>query len=208
MKIDVLDLKGKKDSEMTLNEVIFGGPVHKVTLGQYIRTFLFNRRQGTSSAKTRSEVSGSGAKPWRQKGTGRARVGDKRNPIWRHGGISHGPKPKTWRLGMNKNAKLVALTSALSHKLSSGRLVVIDGLENHGGKTKDAAKMLNDLNLKGKLLFVLDSLKPETIKSLKNIKNLELADSYRLNPVQVMLANTVVFSKKAVKDLEERVVKK
>ena len=143
--IKVLDMTGKEVGEMSLSEILFGATVNTAVLHAAVRMFLMNQRQGTQSTLTRTEVSGGGKKPWRQKGTGRARQGSTRSPQWTHGGIALGPKPRDYRLDMNKKTKKVALASALSAKVAAGELVVVDEIKLESYKTAEVAKMLKAL---------------------------------------------------------------
>ena len=143
--IKVMDMTGKEVGEITLSDVIFGAAVNEAVLHAAVRTYLLNQRQGTQSTLTRSEVSGGGRKPWRQKGTGRARQGSTRSPQWTHGGIAFGPKPRDHRITMNKKTKRVALFSALSAKFAAGEIVVVDDIKLETFKTSAIVKMLKAL---------------------------------------------------------------
>ena len=143
--IKVVDMTGKEVGEMTLSDVIFGAEVNAAVLHAAVRTYLMNQRQGTQSTLTRTEVSGGGKKPWRQKGTGRARQGSTRAPQWTHGGVALGPKPRDYRKDMNKATKRVALFSALSAKVAAGELIVVDEIKLDAFKTAEMAKMLTAL---------------------------------------------------------------
>ena len=141
----VVDMTGKEVGTMALSDVIFGAEVNKAVLHAAVRTYLMNQRQGTQSTLTRSEVSGGGKKPWRQKGTGRARQGSTRSPQWTHGGIALGPKPRDYRLTLNKKTKRVALFSALSAKFAAGEIIVVDDIKLESFKTAEIVKMLKAL---------------------------------------------------------------
>ena len=143
--VKVVDMTGKEVGEITLSDVIFGAEVNGAVLHAAVRAHLMNQRQGTQSALTRTEVSGGGKKPWRQKGTGRARQGSTRAPQWTHGGIALGPKPRDYRIAMNKKAKRVALYSALSAKVAEGNLIVVDDIKLDDYRTAAIAEMLEDL---------------------------------------------------------------
>ena len=143
--IKVVDMTGKEVGEMTLSDVIFGAEVNKAVLHAAVRAYLMNQRQGTQSTLTRTEVSGGGKKPWRQKGTGRARQGSTRAPQWTHGGVALGPKPRDYRLALNKKTKRVALFSALSAKVAAGELIIVDEIKLETYKTAEMAKMLTAL---------------------------------------------------------------
>ena len=141
--VKVYDMAGKEVGEIALSDVIFGAEVNGAVLHAAVRAYLMNQRQGTQSTLTRSEVSGGGKKPWRQKGTGRARQGSTRAPQWTHGGIALGPKPRDYRTGMNKKQKKIALYSALSAKVAAGDLIVVDTIATESYSTKTMANMLN-----------------------------------------------------------------
>ena len=147
--VKIVNMSGAEVGELTLSDVLFGADVNGAVLHAAVRTYLMNQRQGTQSTLTRTEVSGGGKKPWRQKGTGRARQGSTRAPQWTHGGVALGPKPRDYRLGMNKKTRKVALFSALSDKVANGNLVVVDNITIEGGKpsTKVMAGMLKALGL-------------------------------------------------------------
>ena len=143
--IKVVDMTGKEVGEIALSDVIFGAEVNKAVLHAAVRAYLMNQRQGTQSTLTRTEVSGGGKKPWRQKGTGRARQGSTRSPQWTHGGVALGPKPRDYRLAMNKETKRIALFSALSAKVAAGELIIVDEITLDGYKTAEMTKMLKAL---------------------------------------------------------------
>ena len=199
--------KAVKKPEKEVKAELFSVSPNRQVIAQYLRVYLSNQRQGTSSTKRRGEVSGSGAKPWAQKGTGRARVGEKRTPIWRHGGIIHGPKPKSWTLAISEKLKDLALISAISEKLTSKNLTVIDKLHETKGKTKAAEEMLEKLDLTGKTLFVADTVTPDFSRSLSNIKNASIASASRLNAYQVLKAKNIIFTKSAFEIVSKRLEK-
>ena len=143
--IKVVDMAGKEVGEITLSDVVFGAKVNEAVLHAAVRAYLMNQRQGTQSTLTRTEVSGGGKKPWRQKGTGRARQGSTRSPQWTHGGVALGPKPRDYRLAMNKETKRIALFSALSAKVAAGELIIVDEITLDGYKTAEMTKMLKAL---------------------------------------------------------------
>ncbi len=207
MKLKVVNVKNEHTSEKTLHKGISENNVNLEALGQYIRVFTNNQRQGTASAKTRGEVSGSGIKPWKQKGTGRARVGSKRTPLWRHGGIIHAPKPKSWSLSLNKNIKRVALLSALAHKFNTGMVTVVDTLDNFGNKTKENMTHLTKLELTRNVLIISDTANKDFAKGLKNIKGLSTSVIATLNAYEVFKAEKVLISKDALESLEKKLFK-
>jgi len=207
MNLDVLDKQGNTLEQLTLNKDIFGVKPNKTLVAQYVRVYLANQRQGTSSTKTRGEVSGGGIKPWRQKGTGRARVGSSRNPIWVHGGVSHGPKPKSWSLRMPQKMKRAALLSVLTSKLLANQIKILNKIETQQPKTKDMTELLTNLKLTGKTLIILDSKNDSVRKSAENIKNVTTTLADVLNAYEVLKAKNIIFEKAAVLKLEEKLKK-
>lgn len=202
-KVEVLDQKGKKIEDYTLSKEIFGIEPNQSVLLQYIHVYRSNQRQGTSKVKTRSEVSGGGRKPWRQKGTGRARVGSIRSPIWRHGGITHGPIPKDWTKKISKNLKRLALKSALSAKASKNKIFVLDNLSIKDPSTKEVAKVLNNFKFEGSQLVVLGSLDRNLIKSANNIPGVTTVQGNSLSAYDVLVNKNILFLKDGLKLLEE-----
>ena len=230
--IKVMDMTGKEVGEMTLSDVIFGAEVNSAVLHAAVRAYLMNQRQGTQSTLTRTEVSGGGKKPWRQKGTGRARQGSTRAPQWTHGGVALGPKPRDYRLALNKKTKRVALFSALSAKVAAGELIIVDEIKLDTYKTAEMAKMLVALGCQKevtktykvtsvkdgevvkekatrtatvaeKALVVLPNTEGFVIKSCKNIPGVETTLYSTINVYEVLKAEKVVMTKAAVEKLEE-----
>ena len=201
--IKVVNMAGKEVGEITLSDVIFGAEVNEAVLHAAVRAFLMNQRQGTQSTLTRSEVSGGGRKPWRQKGTGRARQGSTRSPQWTHGGIALGPKPRDYHVDMNKKTKRVALYSALSAKVAAGDLIVVDDIKVEGYKTKTIVNMLNAIGADRKALIVLDAVDNCVIKSAANIPGVKTTLAHTVNVYDILNANKFVVSKAAVAKLEE-----
>ena len=230
--IKVFDMAGKEVGAITLSDVIFGAEVNKAVLHAAVRTYLMNQRQGTQSTLTRSEVSGGGRKPWRQKGTGRARQGSTRSPQWTHGGIALGPKPRDYRITMNKKAKRVALFSALSAKFAAGEIIVVDDIKLETFKTAEIAKMLTALGCQKeveknyktieivdgnvqkdrktrtavvpqKALLVLEASDKKVVKSCANIPTAECTLATTINVYEVLKAEKVILTAAAVKKLEE-----
>jgi len=175
-------------------------------LTQYLRVHLSNKRQGTSATKTRAMVSGSGAKPWSQKGTGRARVGDKRNPLWTHGGISHGPQPKSWNLDLSKKQTKLALISALAIKAQAGKLLIVENFDTLKGKTKEAAKFLRDYKVNRNVLFLFDSMTTSFERSIANLEAASSSDVNRLNAYQVTRSDVLVATKEAILAIEKKLL--
>ena len=199
----VLDMAGKQVSEITLSDVVFGAEVNHAVLHAAVRTYLMNQRQGTQSTLTRTEVSGGGKKPWKQKGTGRARQGSTRSPQWTHGGIALGPKPRTFHVTVNKKVKRIALQSALSAKLADNEIIVVDGLQATEYKTRPMVEMLRALDAERKPLVVLPEIDKVLIKSFANIPGATTCQANNLNVYQILNHKKVVISKKAVEVMEE-----
>jgi len=204
MKVNAFDSKGNKIDEIELKDAVFGVKPNREVLGQYIRVYLSNQRQGTSSTKTRGEVSGGGKKPWKQKGTGRARVGSTRIPLWRHGGISHGPRPRNWRLEMPKRMRRLANLSALSSKSMENKIVVVENLEMGKPSTKKFSQILKNMKLEGKILFVFDKADENVVKSLSNLPGVSYTLVSGLNAYDILNSDRIVFLKKAVSSLEKK----
>jgi len=196
-------MAGKEVGEITLSDVIFGAEIKGAVLHAAVRTYLMNQRQGTQSTLTRSEVSGGGRKPWRQKGTGRARQGSTRSPQWTHGGIALGPKPRDYRIAMNKKTKRVALYSALSAKVAEGNLIVVDDIKCAEFKTKTIVNMLNALGAEKKSLIVLPEVDKFVVKSAANVPGVVTSLYNNINVYDILNADKFIISKAAVEKLEE-----
>ena len=201
--IKVVNMAGAEVGTFALSDVIFGAEVNEAVLHAAVRAFLMNQRQGTQSTLTRSEVSGGGKKPWRQKGTGRARQGSTRSPQWTHGGIALGPKPRDYHVDMNKKTKRVALYSALSAKVAAGDLIVVDEIKVDGYKTKTVVNMLKALGAERKALIVLPEVDSFVVKSAANIPGVKTTLAHTLNVYDILNANKFVVSKAAIAKLEE-----
>ena len=201
--VKVVNMAGAEVGTIALSDVIFGAEVNEAVLHAAVRAFLMNQRQGTQSTLTRSEVSGGGKKPWRQKGTGRARQGSTRSPQWTHGGIALGPKPRDYHVDMNKKAKRVALYSALSAKVAAGDLIVVDEIKVDGYKTKTVVNMLKALGAERKALIVLPEVDSFVVKSAANIPGVKTTLAHTLNVYDILNANKFVVSKAAIAKLEE-----
>ena len=201
--IKVMDMTGKEVGEMTLSDLIFGAKVNEAVLHAAVRAYLMNQRQGTQSTLTRTEVSGGGKKPWRQKGTGRARQGSTRAPQWTHGGVALGPKPRDYRIALNKKTKRAALYSALSAKVAEGNLVVVDEIKCAEYKTKTIVNMLNALGADKKALIVLPEVDNTVIKSSANIPGVVTSLYNTINVYDILNADKFIISKAAVEKLEE-----
>jgi large subunit ribosomal protein L4 len=195
-KVDVLNAGGKKAGSVDLPDEVFGVQVNVPVMHRVVRAQLAAARAGTHSTKTRSEVRGGGAKPWRQKGTGRARQGSRRAPQWTGGGVVFGPTPRDHSLRVNKKEKVLALRSALTDRRAGGNLVVVDGLDFDAPKTARAVELLDTLGLAGrKLLFVVDGLEEAAIKSFRNLPAVHLITFDQLNTYDVLASDVVVFTR-------------
>ena len=201
--IAVVDMAGKSVGEIALSDAVFGIEPNAVVMHMAVVNYLANKRQGTQSTLTRTEVSGGGRKPWRQKGTGHARQGSTRAPQWRHGGIVHAPKPRDYSYSLNKKVKRLALKSALSDKALNGGLIVLDELKLDGFSTKTVAACLNAIGAGKKALIVLDSNDAFAVKSISNIKGAKSAQVNTVNTYDVVNADTLVIVKNAVAKPEE-----
>lgn len=201
--IAVLDMAGKNVGEITLSDAIFGITPNAVVMHMAVVNYLANQRQGTQSTLTRTEVSGGGKKPWRQKGTGHARQGSTRAPQWRHGGIVHAPKPRDYSYSLNKKVRRLALLSALSDKVLGGNLIVLDELKLDGFKTKAVADCLKAIGAGKKALIVLEDNNAFAVKSIANIKGAKSAQVNTINTYDIINADTLVIVKGAVAKLEE-----
>ena len=201
--VKVFNMAGQEVGTMVLADSVFGAEINAAVLHAAVRAYLLNQRQGTQSTLTRTEVSGGGRKPWRQKGTGRARQGSTRAPQWTHGGIALGPKPRSYRTDMNKKTKRVALFSALSAKVAEGKLIIVDDIACTEYKTKTMVNMLKALNVDNRALVVLDAVNPYTIKSCANIERVETTLATTINVYEIMKADKMVITAAAVKKLEE-----
>ncbi|CCY20367.1 50S ribosomal protein L4 [Eubacterium sp. CAG:786] len=202
-KINVVDMAGKVVSELELNENVFGIEPNKTAMHSAVVNYLANQRQGTQSTLTRTEVSGGGRKPWRQKGTGHARQGSTRSPQWRHGGIALGPKPRSYRFVLNKKVKKLAMLSALSAKVSENEMVVVDAIKTDEFKTKTMVAMLKALEAEKKTLIVLDAVDAKVIKSAANIEGVKTTQYNTLNVYDILNCDKFVIVKGAVEKLEE-----
>ena len=201
--VKVFDMAGKEVGSIELSDVIFGAEINGAVLHAAVRAYLLNQRQGTQSTLTRTEVSGGGKKPWRQKGTGRARQGSTRAPQWTHGGIALGPKPRSYRTELNKKTKRVALYSALSAKVAAGDLIVVDDIKCESFSTKTMAAMLNALGATKKALVVLAEKNEMVIKSLGNIAGVKIAYVNTLNVYDILNCDKLVVAEAAAKKIEE-----
>lgn len=202
-KIDVLDINGKKVDSITLNDDVFAITPNEQALFDAVMLQRANVRQGTHSVKNRSAVSGGGRKPWRQKGTGRARQGTIRAPQWRGGGVVFGPTPRKYTLKMNKKVRRLALKSALSTKLINGDIIVIDNLNLTTPKTKDFMQVVNNLNIDRKGLFVTANIDENVYLATRNVNNILVQEPSEINVLDLLNVNKVVLTVYAVNKIEE-----
>ena len=202
-KVDVYDINGKKVSDVELNEKIFGIEPNENIVHEVLVNYLANQRQGTQSTKTRAEVRGGGRKPWRQKGTGRARQGSIRAPQWIKGGIALGPKPRSYRYSINKKEKQLAIKSVLSSKVLESKLTVVDNLELAEIKTKSMVKAFDGLKLEGKTLVVLPEKNLNVQASTKNIEGAKAILVNTINIYDLLKYTNLVLTLDTVKKLEE-----
>ena len=201
--IKVVDMAGKEVGEIALSEKIFGKEVNEAILHTAVRAYLMNQRQGTQSTLTRSEVSGGGRKPWKQKGTGHARQGSTRSPQWTHGGIALGPKPRSYRINLNKSIKRSALFGALSSKVANGEMIVVDKIAAAEYKTKNMVNMLNALGAQKKSLIVLPEVDEFVIKSCANIEGVKTTQWNTINVYDILNCDTFIVAQEAVAKIEE-----
>ena len=202
-KVDVYDIKGKKVSDVELAEAIFGIEPNEAIVHSVLVNYLANQRQGTQSTKTRAEVRGGGRKPWRQKGTGRARQGSIRAPQWVKGGIALGPKPRSYKYTVNKKERRLAIKSLLSSKVLEKELTVVDKLELAEIKTKTMVKALADLKVEGKTLIVLPENNKNVLMSARNIEGVKTIVLNNINVFDLLNCNKLVLPLDTVKKLEE-----
>jgi len=203
LKTNVLDMSGKVVGEIELSEAVFGITPNAAVVHDVVKNHLANCRQGTQSALTRAEVSGGGRKPWRQKGTGRARQGSTRAPQWTHGGIVFAPKPRDYGYTLNKKSRRLALKSALSAKAAETNIVVIDAIKMEAPKTAEFAKFLNAVGAQGKALVVTAAADENVVKSGRNIPGCEITFANLINVYDVVNAAKLVVDKEALAKIEE-----
>ena len=203
LKTNVLDMSGKVVGEIELSEAVFGIEPNNAVVHDVVKNHLANCRQGTQSALTRAEVSGGGRKPWRQKGTGRARQGSTRAPQWTHGGIVVAPKPRDYSYTLNKKTRRLALKSALSAKAVETAIVVIDEIKMDAPKTKEFAAFLNAVGVQGKALVVTATADANVVKSGRNIEGCQVTFANLLNVYDVVNAKKLVVDKAALQTIEE-----
>ena len=203
LKTNVYDMSGKLVGEIELSEAVFGIEPNETVLHAAIKNYLANRRQGTQSALTKGEVSYSTIKPWRQKGTGRARAGYKGSPVWYHGGVAFAPKPRSYRYTINRKEKRLALKSALSLKAGEQKIYVVDGLKMDEIKTKTMQQFLTKLGVNCQAMIVTENVDEAVVKSARNIPGVVTTIATILSPYEVMKARALVVDKAALAKIEE-----
>ena len=201
--VSVYNMEGKEVGTMELSDAIFGVEINEHLVHMAVVQQLANNRQGTQKAKTRSEVSGGGRKPWRQKGTGHARQGSTRSPQWTGGGVVFAPVPRDYSFKMNKKEKRAALKSALTDKVANNKLIVVDKLSFDEIKTKSFVTVLNNLKVEGKSLVVLNDNDTNVVMSAKNVPTVKTALTNTINVYDILNAKTLVLTQEAVKTIEE-----
>ena len=201
--MNIVNMAGKKVGEIALSDKVFGAKVNEAVLHTAVRAYLMNQRQGTQSTLTRSEVSGGGRKPWKQKGTGHARQGSTRSPQWTHGGIALGPKPRSYRIELNKQTKRTAMFSALSSKVAAEEMIVVDSIALDAIKTQEMVKALAAINACKKVLVVLPENNEYVIKSFANIEGVKTTQWNTINVYDILNCDTLLVAQGAVAKIEE-----
>ncbi len=202
-KVNVYNMLGEKVREIELSDNVFGIEVNQHAVYEVVKNYLANQRQGTQSAKTRAEVRGGGRKPWRQKGTGRARQGSIRAPQWKGGGVVFAPKPRDYRYSVPKKVKRLAMKSALTSKVLNNEIIVIDEIKFDAPKTKEMVKFLNNIKADKKALIVMGDKCENTIKSARNIPNVQTTLVNTLNVYDILKYNSFIITEDAVRKVEE-----
>lgn len=207
MELDIVDTKNKKVGNVKVSEEVFGSDVNEDILHQVVVMQLANKRSGTASTKLRHEVRGGGKKPWRQKGTGRARAGSSRSPLWRGGGIVFGPRPRDYSYKVPKKVGKLALRSALSLKAKNNEIIVLDKLATNISKTKEVANLLKDLNILDKALFLIDQENKNLQMAARNLPNARVLDVTGLNVYDLLYSSKLIMAQTTVSKIEERLQK-
>ena len=201
--VSVYNMQGQSVGTIELNDAIFGVEVNAYAVHEVVVAQLANRRQGTQSALTRTEVSGGGKKPWRQKGTGRARQGSTRSPQWRHGGVVFAPKPRDYRIVVNKKVRRLAMKSALTDKVLNNNFIVLDTLELSAPKTKEMAAVLKNLGVEKKALVVTEAVNGTMVRASNNIPTVKTTEVGTLNVYDIVNAEKAIVTKAAIAKIEE-----
>ena len=202
-KLPILNIKGEKVSDITLKETVFGIEPNDAVLYDALRLTRNSLRQGTADTKTRTEVSGGGAKPWKQKGTGRARQGSTRAPHWYHGGVVFGPHPRTYTTKMNRKERRLALKSALSYKVIESEMIILDNFNIESNKTKDVKTVLSAIKAGKNVLIVVDELNENLVLATRNLSNVMLLTADEINTYDIVSSDNMVITENAVKAIEE-----
>ncbi|HZX21631.1 MAG TPA: 50S ribosomal protein L4 [Clostridia bacterium] len=202
-KVIIYNISGDQVGEIELNDNVFGIEVNEHVLHEAVKNQLANKRQGTQSTKTRAEVRGGGRKPWRQKGTGRARVGSIRSPLWIGGGVTFAPKPRDYSYRLPKKARKLAMKSALTSKVNNDEIIVLDELNIRAPKTKDMVGILKNLNIDKKALIVINEKDEAVIKSARNIPGIKTTSVNTLNVYDILKYDKFIITKDAVQKVEE-----
>ena len=202
-KVTIYNISGDQVSEIELSDDVFGVEINENAMYEVVKNQLANKRQGTQSAKTRAEVRGGGRKPWRQKGTGRARVGSIRSPLWIGGGVSFAPKPRDYSYRLPKKIRKIAMKSALTLKVNNDEIIVLDGLNIPTPKTKEMINILRNLNADKKALIVMDEKNDAVIKSARNIPGVKTISVNTLNVYDILKYDKFIITKDAVQKVEE-----
>ncbi|MDD5544070.1 MAG: 50S ribosomal protein L4 [Acidobacteriia bacterium] len=202
--VEVKNLQNQVVGKLPLSDEVFTGDVNEGLIWEVVQYFLASKRAGTHATKNRGAVRGGGKKPWRQKGTGRARVGSSRNPLWRHGGTAHGPQPRDYSYTMPKQKIRGALKSALRAKINDHKLTVIDEFKLEDWKTKKLVTLLNNFDLKKNVLIVDDPQNTNLVRATRNLKEVKFCPSSQVHTYEVLKHDQVFFSKQAITDLQNR----
>lgn len=202
-QVKLVSQTGEKKGTLDIKDEIFSAKIRSDIIHSGIVAYLNNKRRGTSSTKTKAEVRGGGRKPWRQKGTGRARVGSIRSPLWKGGGVTFGPKPRDYEKTLTKKVKQFAIKSALSARFSENKIIFVDFIKFDTPRTKDFIEMLNKLNVKNKVLIIVKEKDANILKASNNLKNVKVITANRINSYDIMGSNTVILTKDTVSFIEE-----
>lgn len=205
VKLPVLDISGKEVEKLELNPRIFNGKISTASIYRTVHNYLANRRQGTASTKTRTEVSGGGKKPWRQKGTGRARVGSTRNPLWRHGGVVFGPHPREFNYPLPKKIKKLSLRSIINNRALENNMVILNSLVLSDCKTKTFVNILKKLKIKDKTLLVINSMDDNIRLAARNVPDVQLVDAKSVNTYDILRFKKMLITKDALHTVIERI---
>jgi len=204
MELAIVDTKNKKVGSLEVSEDVFGADINEHILHEVVVMQLANKRRGTASTKIRDEVRGGGKKPWKQKGTGRARAGSSRSPIWRGGGVSFGPKPRDYSYKVPKKVRKIALKSALSYKVKNNDIVVLDKFESEFSKTKEVALLLKDLKILNKALFLIEQENKNLQLAARNLPNARVLNLAGLNVYDLLYSSKLILTQSTISKIEER----